>query len=393
MIRTFKPTGVHLYLNDKANPLLAWQVREKTGAKLVINAALFNEKTWLPCCDVKADGKVVSDDPYTYRGIGWKAGSGELHVTTDMSAYDNYISCVMLINAGVKLSLVQPNGTKVYTPDVGRSAGRTAVIGFDDGTTGSWCVKEGEHNMVPEELQDAIFSLGHVVWALMLDGGSSSQLSQAGDEYVYSSRPVECYLCFYWDETPREALVNIAAGEIGSKEPTGDDKYIKWYNGVTKAGLALTSSWCAMFVSWCCAQAGIPDTQVKPYCSCTTGMKWFKEHGTWHDRAGYTPKPGDLIFFNEDNNPANAEHTGIVRAVGSKVCTIEGNTSDAVGKREYSPNDEIILGYVEWDKTPAAWYEDARQRLMAAGITDGTNPDSPIARAEAWVMLDRAINK
>ena len=121
-------------------------------------------------------------------------------MTTDINAYENYISCVMLINNGAKLSLVQPDGTKVYTPDVGRSAGRTAVIAFDDGSYGAWCVKDGEHDMTPEELQDAIFALGHVVWCLMLDGGGSSQLSQDGNEYVYSSRPVESYLCFFWNE-------------------------------------------------------------------------------------------------------------------------------------------------------------------------------------------------
>ena len=200
MITTFRPTEARLYLNDKANKLLAFQVRQATGAKLVINAALFDKDTWKALCDVKAEGKVISDDSYTYRGIGWNTGSGELHVTTDINAYENYISCVMLINNGAKLSLIQPGGSKVYTPDVGRSAGRTAVIGFDDGSYGAWCVKDGEHDMTPEELQGAIFALGRVVWCLMLDGGGSSQLSQDGDEYVYSSRPTQSYLCFFWNE-------------------------------------------------------------------------------------------------------------------------------------------------------------------------------------------------
>lgn len=150
----------------------------------------------------------------------------------------------------------------------------------------------------------------------------------------------------------RERIVKIAIGELGRAEPTGDDKYIQWYNSnVLKTwSLALDSAWCAMFVTWCCAMAGVGVDVVKPYCGCTVGMGWFKTQGVWHDAAAYggkyTPKAGDLVFYSKTNDKANSSHTGIVERVeGSTLHTIEGNTSDAVKRRSYALGDKYIIGY------------------------------------------------
>ena len=43
---------------------------------------------------------------------------------------------------------------------------------------------------------------------------------------------------------------------------------------------------------------------------------------------------------------------------------------------------------------PAArWYEKELAQAVAAGITDGTRPDDPCTRAEAAVMVLRALGK
>lgn len=144
----------------------------------------------------------------------------------------------------------------------------------------------------------------------------------------------------------RDKLVKAAIGEIGHAEPTGDDKYIQWYNAATGSKLALTVSWCAMFVSWCARQAGISDVLVQNYCSCTVGIGRFKDMGTWRDKDGYTPLPGDIIFFQYDTG----KHTGIVEYVsGDTVYTIEGNTGDAVRRRSHKLGASYILGYACWD--------------------------------------------
>ena len=64
--------------------------------------------------------------------------------------------------------------------------------------------------------------------------------------------------------TKRTKLLKVAIAEIGSKEPTGDDKYIKWYNQKCGTKFAMNVSWCCIFVSWCAEKAVISKI-VKPF--------------------------------------------------------------------------------------------------------------------------------
>lgn len=184
---------IQLYATKKTAKKTASQVRKLTGADVVINASLFITSTWKPCCCVKAVGKVLSNDGYTYRGLAWNNGDDHFTeaLSTEMGKWDNFLSCVMLFHDGKALPIS-------CTPDVARSAGRTAVIGTRDGAVHLWCVAEGKANQTPKQLQSTIKTkYPTVVWALMLDGGGSVQLSQEGNDYIYSSRRVQNYLCFW----------------------------------------------------------------------------------------------------------------------------------------------------------------------------------------------------
>ena len=192
----FAPDGlqkIRLYVTKKTEKLTASQVRKRTGADVVINASLYDANKWVPNCDVKADGKVLNDDKYSYRGLGWNSGEGSFHIATsaEMKRYDNFLSCVLLIWNGVAYP---------YHADaaVSRRGGRTVIIGLKDGTTVLRCFPDGRLGKTPAELQAAILrEFPAVSWALMLDGGGSVQLSQEGDEYIYSTRRVHNYLCFW----------------------------------------------------------------------------------------------------------------------------------------------------------------------------------------------------
>ena len=130
-------------------------------------------------------------------------------------------------------------------------------------------------------------------------------------------------------------IVSIAAKETGYKE-TGNNmtKYGAWY-GMNGA------AWCHMFVSWCAAKAGIPDSVVPKTASTTEGMEWFKSRGLFKYKGKYTPKRGDLVYFKTDRS-----HVGIVEKVtGSTLHTIEGNTSDRVARRKYPLSEKTITGY------------------------------------------------
>lgn len=145
-------------------------------------------------------------------------------------------------------------------------------------------------------------------------------------------------------------IVDIAISQIGTAEPSGDDKYIKYYNNLTGSNFGTTVSWCAMFVTYCAREAGVPTTVIPNFASCTTGRQWFKNHGVWHSPDGFAPKPGDIIMFDWDLS-GNCDHVGIVeKVVGGNVYTIEGNTRggylrDGVRRKMYARKYNRIAGY------------------------------------------------
>jgi len=127
----------------------------------------------------------------------------------------------------------------------------------------------------------------------------------------------------------------VAASQAGS---TGEQTYWSWY------GYNYRVEWCACFVSWCAAQCGVLDIDIPKFAYCPYGVNWFKEKGAWQDRY-YTPSPGDVIFFDWEQDGI-ADHVGIVEKVeNGLVHTVEGNINDSVVQRKYSLADKRIYGY------------------------------------------------
>ena len=94
----------------------------------------------MPNCDVKADGKVLNNDPYTYRGLGWNSGEGKFRIAVsgEMESYDNFVSGVLLSGRG------SPTPTMPTPPFPagadGRSfwASRMGAISCAASRTGRW---------------------------------------------------------------------------------------------------------------------------------------------------------------------------------------------------------------------------------------------------------------
>lgn len=147
-----------------------------------------------------------------------------------------------------------------------------------------------------------------------------------------------------------EKAINIALGELGTCEPSGDDKYIKVYNKLTGAGFSMSVAWCAIFVTWVMYTAGVSKNIVPYFASCDAGMNWFKNKGQFKKSKAYggtyTPKAGDLIFFSSKHDQNDSTHVGLVTSCSAGVVhTVEGNTSDAVHERSYDLGNNYILGY------------------------------------------------
>jgi cell wall-associated NlpC family hydrolase len=132
------------------------------------------------------------------------------------------------------------------------------------------------------------------------------------------------------------SMISAAETQLGN---IGGEPYWSWY------GFASRAEWCACFVSWCAEQCGFIDAGVLPrFSSCEAGIWWFKDRDQWQER-GYTPAPGEIIFFDWDIDGIS-DHVGIVeRADAATIYTIEGNTSDSVARRSYAADSVKVMGY------------------------------------------------
>ena len=133
-----------------------------------------------------------------------------------------------------------------------------------------------------------------------------------------------------------QAIVEVALTQIGN---VGGAPYWSWW------GLDYRVEWCAIFVSWCADQCGYLDAGVLPKMEGVRPfIDWFRERGQWQDRD-YEPSPGDIIFFDWENDGL-ADHVGIVEKVeDGLVYTIEGNTGDTCAERRYPVGNAPIYGF------------------------------------------------
>lgn len=153
----------------------------------------------------------------------------------------------------------------------------------------------------------------------------------------------------------RQNIVNAAVSYIGCKESDGSHKkIIDLYNShkPLARGYAMkyTDAWCATFVSAMAIKCGL--TAILPTeCGCEKMIELFKKLGSWQEDDAYVPQPGDVIFYDWDDsgsgdNRGYSDHVGIVEKVsGSTITIVEGNMSNAVGRRNLKVNARYIRGY------------------------------------------------
>lgn len=168
-----------------------------------------------------------------------------------------------------------------------------------------------------------------------------------------------------------DKIISTAKSQIGTCEPTGDDKYIKVYNELTGAKFGMDVAWCAIFVTWVMIVCNVAKEVVLRFASCTAGMKWFIKQGRWKNAKAYggtyTPVPGIPVFFSKEHKLTDPSHVGIVTRVSHPyIYTVEGNTSDAVHERTYRIDDPYIIGY-----GVPAYVKDTKESLKNTDTNTG----------------------
>lgn len=169
-----------------------------------------------------------------------------------------------------------------------------------------------------------------------------------------------------------DRMIEVASGEIGKNNNSG--KY-----GYTGA------PWCAMFASWVMENTTVDGVNLakdivqkehkdpnRAGAACTMYAFKNSSHLNFHysryyapkynkSDISYIPKKGDLVYFdwNGDWNGTISsscapgatwiDHIGIVEYVKDGVVyTVEGNTSKKVGKRNYSLDSKVLIGFGSW---------------------------------------------
>lgn len=173
--------------------------------------------------------------------------------------------------------------------------------------------------------------------------------------------------------TTVQNVLNVARSWIGRNEGDGSHKYIiDLYNSVRPLPrgymVKYTDEWCSTFVSAVAIKAGATDI-IPRECGCEKQIELCKNLGIWIEDGSITPRAGDIIFYNWDDNsqPNNgyADHVGIVESVGGYTITvIEGNMNERVGRRNIRVGHGNIRGY-------------ARPRYSASSGNTPVQPSKP----------------
>ncbi len=106
-------------------------------------------------------------------------------------------------------------------------------------------------------------------------------------------------------------------------------------------------NWCATFVSACAIKTGLTDV-IPLECSCGNMINLAKNMGIWNEDGKRSPNVGDIIMYDWDNQDGWPEHVGIVESVtNNQITVIEGNKSNAVGRRVINVGNASIRGYIQ----------------------------------------------
>ena len=133
----------------------------------------------------------------------------------------------------------------------------------------------------------------------------------------------------------RDRILRAAASLVGVRSGSAaHHQLVKDYNSVhpLPVGYAVKNSddWCDVFVTTVFQREGLSHL-IGRECGVERHIQIFKRLGIWNEDGASTPKAGDIITFNWDqdsqSNNGFADHIGIVERVeNGLIHTIEGNS-------------------------------------------------------------------
>lgn len=153
-----------------------------------------------------------------------------------------------------------------------------------------------------------------------------------------------------------EDILKIMRGWLGLSRAAGTHKIIiDTFNSYLPHprgyAVSYTDDYCDTTVSAAFVKAGDVNIIGGIECGVEEHVRKYINEGIWIEDGTITPKPGDIIVYNwnENKQPNNgfSDHTGIVETVGNgSFTTIEGNMNGGlVGRRTVRVGDGYIRGF------------------------------------------------
>lgn len=223
-IREYNPKRIKRMCFVYGDGRVAQSVKKAVGCDDIMNASFYGTyrdypggPTYKkPVFHLKSDGNEVYDPQWTNWGASWKTPSetqaldfGIKRVRNDTD--DSWISGFRLMDPEQDVS--DPLDTAI--PSYNTKRGRTLLGVKADGTIVAYVCGDGtSHALTAKGCRDKMVELG-CQYAIMLDGGGSSQCDFADGNYIRSVRPVCDYLCI-WLYTDEE-MAEMEGGESEDK--------------------------------------------------------------------------------------------------------------------------------------------------------------------------------
>lgn len=177
----------------------------------------------------------------------------------------------------------------------------------------------------------------------------------------------------------RKRIVNTAKSYIGTVGGSSNHSDIlHFFNTVKPCGYTAKKNdpWCAEFVSACAIQTFGKKDAISYFplsASCPRIIVEAKAKSIWVEKDSYTPKPGDFILYDwNDNEPKkenkhSPDHVGIVEKVKDGTITvIEGNYGNKVKRRTIKVNGKYIRGFAtpHYDRIKNKSYQKTTEEIV-----------------------------
>jgi len=156
-------------------------------------------------------------------------------------------------------------------------------------------------------------------------------------------------------------LLRVARAEVGNT--SGRKYWDAYWRGSWSYVDGDTTPYCACFVSWCLAQAGV----TAPHFPSAVAFDQRDDLGG-RSVSRWDLQPGDLVAFDWDGD-GSGDHVGIVEAAhgGGTYTCIEGNTSGGVVARRTRYASQIVCGiaprYSEEDEMTEADFQRIQKMI------------------------------